>query len=262
MRNIGSHATICNFWSQTSKPHEMFSGSFVRLAHVGFLGCCSKEKHLRSRQVLIRAYAQCPSVQSLLKSARTAPIVLQRCLRIDVLFLRVLLFSLDTESCIIISHAVQDFCEFTQHNNGERASVRPTLPGRRSHWSGEACENARKGDCVFLWWRLGLRDESKPDFLGSPLPCVHGILKNVLQQRKMRKSSAAIYACRFSWLHFLIIIQGRPWDLIAFWILIFDTACLLSADPSFLYFYRTTKRKHSARCLGPSLNHLALISVI
>lgn len=30
------------------------------------------------------------------------------------------------------------------------------------------------------------------------------------------------------WLHFLIIIPACPWVLIAFWILIFDVACLLS----------------------------------
>lgn len=53
---------------------------------------------------------------------------------------------------------------------------------------------------------------------------------------EIRKCRLAINLVWCLWLHFLIIIPACPWVLIAFWILIFDVACLLSIRASVCLF--------------------------
>lgn len=52
---------------------------------------------------------------------------------------------------------------------------------------------------------------------------------------EIRKRRLAINLVWCLWLHFLIIIPACPWVLIAFWILIFDVACLSSIRPVCLF---------------------------
>lgn len=109
-------------------------------------------------------------------------------------------------------------------------------------WERVACEKAQIGDWVFVWWlqdSQGARNlyiyiyiykSCHRPLLASPMQCQER------SGKKIKKLCPPIYAWRFSWLHFLIIIQGCPWGLIAFWILIFATACLLSIRPANLFF--------------------------
>lgn len=170
------------------------------------------------------------------------PIVHKHCLRI-VLLLRVLLFSLGMVSRVIKSHVVQDFCKFSQHNKGERGAayiqlsredVTTTAVRRCSLWKGP---DRRLCVCMMT---AGLTGCQKPRDIYIFKSCYRALLAFPLQcqecsSKKKTKLCAPIYAWRFSWLHFLIIIQGCPWGLIAFWILIFATACLLSIRPANLF---------------------------
>lgn len=123
-------------------------------------------------------------------------------------------------------------------------------------------------EIVCLTARLTGCQKTRDVFLKILLLCTLSL--TTAMSRTFSEKKVVLYQCvcvAFSWLHFLIIIQGCPWGLIAFWILIFATACLLSIRAANLFYYyfgcyHTTKQSYLARCLGLSPNYLTLISAL